>query len=93
VAFLAALAAFVIWQGASIGWSIQAARSWDYTNRGVVYFAFAAVGALLGAVAPRRLAVPRPLAIAAIAIAVVTFRSAPRADVSQWNRRRRGIAQ
>jgi hypothetical protein len=54
--FFAALAAFVIWQGASIGWSIQSARSWDYTNRGVVYFAFAAVGALLGGVAPRRLA-------------------------------------
>jgi O-antigen ligase/polysaccharide polymerase Wzy-like membrane protein len=54
--FFVALAAFVIWQGASIGWSIQAARSWDYTNRGVVYFAFAAVGALLGAVAPRRYA-------------------------------------
>ena len=54
--FFAALAAFVIWQGASIGWSIQASRSWDYTNRGVVYFAFAAVGALLGGVAPRRLA-------------------------------------
>jgi uncharacterized membrane protein len=51
--FFAALAAFVIWQGASIGWSIQAARSWDYTNRGVVYFAFAGVGALLGGVAPR----------------------------------------
>lgn len=54
--FFAALAAFVIWQGASISWSIQAARSWDYTNRGIVYFAFAAVGALLGGVAPRRYA-------------------------------------
>jgi hypothetical protein len=54
--FFVALAAFVIWQGASIGWSIQAARSWDYTNRGVVYFAFGAVGGLLGAVAPRRYA-------------------------------------
>jgi hypothetical protein len=54
--FFAALAAFVIWQGVSISWSIQAARSWDYTNRGVVYFAFAAVGALLGAVASRRYA-------------------------------------
>jgi O-Antigen ligase len=56
IAFLGALAALVLWQGLSIGWSIQAARSWDYTNRGLVYFAFAAVGALLGGVAPRRLA-------------------------------------
>src|SRR5438132_7044233 len=44
--FFAALGAFVLWQGASIAWSIQPARSWDYTNRGIVYFAFAAVGAL-----------------------------------------------
>src|SRR5213592_4314466 len=44
VAFFGALAALVLWQGLSIGWSIQAARSWDYTNRGLVYFAFAAAG-------------------------------------------------
>ena len=56
VVFLAALAAFSLWQGLSIGWSIQAAQSWDYTNRGLVYFAFGAAGALLGGVAPRRLA-------------------------------------
>src|SRR6059058_602143 len=56
VAFFAALAVFVLWQGASIAWSIQPARSWDYANRGLVYLAFAAVGALLGGIAPRRLA-------------------------------------
>jgi O-Antigen ligase len=54
--FFAAFAAFVLWQAASIAWSIQPARSWDYANRGIVYLAFAAVGALLGGVAPRRLA-------------------------------------
>src|SRR5262245_36801401 len=54
--FFAALATLVLWQGLSIEWSIQPARSWDYTNRGLVYFAFAAVGALLAAIAPRRLA-------------------------------------
>ncbi len=51
--FFCALAAFVVWQGVSIAWSIQPSRSWDYTNRGLVYFAFAAVGALV-ATAPRR---------------------------------------
>lgn len=56
VVFLVALGAFVLWQGLSIGWSIQASRSWDYTNRGLVYFAFACVGTLLGGVAPRRVA-------------------------------------
>src|SRR5438874_4916245 len=54
VAFFAALAVFVLWQGASIAWSIEPSRSWDYANRGLVYLAFAAVGALLTGVAVRR---------------------------------------
>src|SRR5436305_14439408 len=54
--FFVAFAALVLWQAASIAWSIQPARSWDYANRGLVYLAFAAVGAaLLGGIAPRRL--------------------------------------
>jgi tetratricopeptide (TPR) repeat protein len=53
--FFCSLAAFVVWQGVSIAWSIQPSRSWDYANRGLVYFAFAAVGALLGNVPLRRL--------------------------------------
>ena len=54
--FFLLFAAFVLWQAASIAWSIQPARSWDYANRSLVYLAFAAVGALLGGVAPRKLA-------------------------------------
>ena len=54
--FFCLLAAFIVWQGVSIAWSIQPSRSWDYTNRGLVYFAFAAVGALLGGVPLRRFA-------------------------------------
>ena len=56
LAFFVLLAAFVLWQGASIAWSIEPSRTWDYANRGLVYLAFAAVGALLGGVAVRRLA-------------------------------------
>jgi len=56
IVFFAALGGLVLWQGLSISWSIQPARSWDYTNRGLVYFAFAAVGAVLGGVPVRRLA-------------------------------------
>jgi hypothetical protein len=52
--FFGALAAFVLWEGASIAWSIEPSRSWDYANRGLVYLAFAAVGALLGGAALRR---------------------------------------
>jgi hypothetical protein len=54
--FFLALGGFVVWQGLSIAWSIQPSRSWDYTNRGLVYFAFAAVGALVGGVTLRRFA-------------------------------------
>src|SRR4051812_50179340 len=53
--FFVAFAAFVLWQAASLEWSIQPSRSWDYTNRSLVYFAFAAVGALLGGIAFSRL--------------------------------------
>jgi hypothetical protein len=42
-------AVFVVWNGASVVWSILPDRSWDYTNRGLAYFAFLAVGLLLGA--------------------------------------------
>jgi hypothetical protein len=54
--FFLAFAAFVVWQGLSIAWSIQPSRSWDYTNRGLVYLAFAAVGALVGGATLRRFA-------------------------------------
>jgi hypothetical protein len=56
VAFLALLGAFVLWQGISISWSILPARSWDYTNRGLVYVAFACVGMLLGGLPRARIA-------------------------------------
>jgi len=55
LAFFLVFAGFVLWQAASITWSIQPARSWDYANRSLVYLAFATVGALLGGVAPRKL--------------------------------------
>ena len=56
VAFFCSLGALVVWQAISISWSVEPGRSWDYTNRGLVYFAFAAVGALIATAAPRRLA-------------------------------------
>jgi hypothetical protein len=55
--FFLSLVAFVVWQGVSIAWSIQPSRSWDYTNRGLVYFAFAAVGALIAGTPLRSFAV------------------------------------
>src|SRR5881409_1135692 len=46
--------ALVAWTGVSIFWSVQADRSWDYLNRGLVYLAFGAVGLALGSLLPRR---------------------------------------
>ena len=59
-AFLAFAGGFVLWNGVTIGWSVQPDRSWDYTNRGLAYLAFAALGLFLGAALPRA---PRRLAL------------------------------
>jgi O-Antigen ligase len=64
--FFGALGAFVVWQGLSIAWSIQPSRSWDYTNRGLAYFAFAAVGALVAGVSLRRFAAVAALLLGAL---------------------------
>jgi hypothetical protein len=52
--FAGLAAGFVAWNGVSILWSAAPDRSWNYFNRGLVYLAFAVVGAFVGsAVAPR----------------------------------------
>ena len=51
---LAPLGALGLWCAASIEWSVEPDRSWSYANRGLVFAAFAAVGALLAA-DPKRL--------------------------------------
>jgi len=47
------LTAFVVWQGASIAWSVLPDSSWDYLNRGLVYLAFLVLGLFVAAVVPR----------------------------------------
>src|SRR5919201_6090627 len=61
LAFLVLTALFVLWNGASISWSLDPDRSWAYTNRGLVYLAFAGLGLFAGAVLPRA---PRAVASA-----------------------------
>src|SRR5438270_11279604 len=65
IAFVVLAGLFVLWNGASISWSLDPDRSWAYTNRGLVYLAFACLGLFVGAVVPRA-----PRAVAA-ALAVV----------------------
>jgi O-antigen ligase/polysaccharide polymerase Wzy-like membrane protein len=52
-AFAALLAAFVVWNGLSILWSVEPDRSWSYFNRGATYLAFALLGLFLGSLVPR----------------------------------------
>ncbi|MBA2474772.1 MAG: hypothetical protein H0V40_02265, partial [Actinobacteria bacterium] len=48
-----AFACWVVWLGVSILWSIEADRSWDALNRGLVYAALLGLGMLGGALLPR----------------------------------------
>ena len=41
----APLALLAVWSAVSVAWSIEPDRSWSYANRGLVYLAFALVGA------------------------------------------------
>ena len=52
-AFLGCLFGLAAWAGLSTFWSISPDRSWAYTNRSLVYAAFALLGVLLSAVLPR----------------------------------------
>jgi tetratricopeptide (TPR) repeat protein len=57
LAFAGLAVAFVAWNAVTIVWSAAPDRSWDYFNRGLVYLAFAVLGAYVGsAVAPRLVA-------------------------------------
>jgi O-antigen ligase len=44
LAFLALFAAFAVWIGLSILWSVEPDRTWEYFNRSAVYAAFVVVG-------------------------------------------------
>src|SRR5439155_19921341 len=48
LAYLSCLWGLVLWCGLSLLWSASPDRSWAYTNRTLVYAAFALVGVLVG---------------------------------------------
>ena len=52
-AFLGCLFGLAAWAGLSTLWSVSPDRSWAYTNRTLVYAAFALLGVLLSALVPR----------------------------------------
>jgi O-Antigen ligase/TPR repeat len=75
--FFCLFAAFVVWQGVSIAWSIQPSRSWDYTNRSLVYFAFAALGALISSVPLRRYTAAACVLLAALFVWALAAKAIP----------------
>src|SRR5205823_8141378 len=65
--YCAALLGLAVWCGATTVWSISPDRTWSYTNRTVVYAAFALVGLLAGT----RLSRARLAAGAAVLLALL----------------------
>src|SRR5262245_34552260 len=68
---LGLFAAFVVWSGLSIAWSIAPDRSWAYLNRGLVYLAFATLGLFAGSLVARRPAAKTAGLLAALAFGVL----------------------
>jgi hypothetical protein len=66
------LAALIVWIGLSVLWSVTPDRSWEYANRGLVYFAFLAIGLIVGA-ADRRAVQAAALGLAALLAAVMVW--------------------
>jgi hypothetical protein len=75
LAAVAFFAAFVVWQGLTVLWSVHPDRSWDYFNRAVVYLALLLLGIAAGGLrrAPRvAAAVLAALIAVAVACALAT---------------------
>ena len=53
VTFLSCLFGLALWMGVSTLWSLSPNLTWGYTNRTLVYAAFALLGVLLAAILPR----------------------------------------
>src|SRR5438093_6925321 len=51
--FLGSLFGLGVWAGITVVWSISPDRTWQFTNRTLVYAAFGLLGALVGARLPR----------------------------------------
>jgi hypothetical protein len=66
------LAALIVWIGLSVLWSVTPDRSWEYANRGLVYFAFLAIGLIVGA-ADRRAVQAAALGLATLLAAVMVW--------------------
>ena len=90
------LAVLAVWCAVSIAWSQDPDRSWSYSNRTLVYLAFALVGALL-APEPRRLLYGVSVLLGAVCVWALVAKVVPslygdygrvarlRAPIGYWN--------
>ena len=78
--FLVLLGGLVLWQAATIAWSIEPAASWDYANRGAVYFAFGCIGVLLGSVPRSRVAAGLGALLTAVLLVALLAKVVPALD-------------
>src|SRR5690349_6206684 len=96
--FLGCLFGLAVWSGLTTFWSISPDSSWQFTNRTLVYAAFALVGALLGSrVSRARLAETAAILLALVAGWALLAKCVPalysdygriarlRAPVEYWN--------
>src|SRR4051795_7722399 len=75
--FVGSLAALAAWALLSLGWSIQADRSWDYANLTLAYVAFALLGTFAG---PRLVAAALTAASAAAVLWGLAGKAIPPLD-------------
>ena len=96
--FLGCLFGLAVWAGLTTSWSISADRSWTFTNRTLVYAAFALVGVVVGGLVSReRLAEGAALLVGGVAAWALLAKCVPalysdygrlarlRSPLSYWN--------
>jgi hypothetical protein len=80
--------AFVVWNGASILWSAQPDRSWDYFNRALVYGCFLALGLFASAAGPRLFAAGLSAALGLLVAAALLAKALPVLELDDGRRAR-----
>jgi hypothetical protein len=96
--FFGCLLGLAVWAGVTTIWSISADRSWTFTNRTLVYAAFAFLGLIVGRLLPReRLAEGAALLVGGVAAWALVVKCVPalysdygrlarlRSPLSYWN--------
>jgi O-Antigen ligase/Tetratricopeptide repeat len=85
---VALFTAYVVWNGASILWSAQPDRSWDYFNRALVYGCFLALGLFASAAGPRLFAAGLSAALGLLVVVALLAKALPVLELDDGRRAR-----